>query len=321
MAWISNRIPAAAFGSRDELFSNQRPVHSSFRLPPSSFSFIMVITQIRNATVLLEFGGHDLLVDPMLSPPSVMPGFRLFRGQRRRNPLTELPAGADELFARATEVILTHEHPDHLDRPAVKWIKSRGLTLWASSVDAPNLQRKGLNAEVLGDGQNSFASEVIPGTHGHGLIGWLMGPVAGFYLTHPDEPSLYITGDTVLTETVKQAVGRLQPDVVIAPAGTANFGLGKDILFSEAELVELVRLAPGQVVFNHLESIDHCPMTRTKLRDMMDAAGIGERVLIPNDGEQLTFERDPHSVPVEPSASPNTKPGFQKWLTAKFAGT
>ena len=28
------------------------------------------------------------------------------------------------------------------------------------------------------------------------------GPVSGYYLAHPEEPSVYITGDTVLTEPV-----------------------------------------------------------------------------------------------------------------------
>ncbi|WP_166831827.1 MBL fold metallo-hydrolase [Thalassoroseus pseudoceratinae] len=281
----------------------------------------MNITQIRNATVLLEIGEHRILVDPMLSPPSSLAGFRLFRGERRKNPLTALPDNADEFFKAATEVLITHEHPDHLDKPGIEWIKSLGLKVWCSSIDALNLRRKGLDARIITEDSGDLSVEVVPATHGHGMIGWLMGPVAGYYLTLPEEPTVYITGDTVLTDTVKSAIERLRPQVIVAPAGTANFGIGKDLMFSEAELIELAKLAPGHVVFNHLEAIDHCLMSRSKLRQMVNDAGVAEQVLIPEDGERLQFDLSTDSPQVTLQTSEQTTPGFQKWLTAKFAGT
>lgn len=281
----------------------------------------MQITHIRNATLLLEFGGHRILVDPMLSPPSVLAGFRLRGGERRKNPLTALPENYEAVFAKATHVLISHEHPDHLDKPAVEWIRSKGLTVWGSSRDAPNLRRKGLDCSVVENQLDGLRIECVYGNHGHGLIGWLMGPVAGFYFTHPDEPSIYLTGDTVMTDEIRSALRRLRPNVVVAPAGAANFGFGSDILFSLEELVELVNLAPGQVMFNHLESIDHCPVTRKQLRELMDSSGVGERVHIPSDGEVLVFDRDSETTHVEPGTYPTPNPNFQKWLTSWFAGT
>ncbi len=146
-----------------------------------------------------------------------------------------------------------------------------------------------------------------------------MGPVSGFYFTHPDEPSIYLTGDTVMTDTIRSAVRRLQPDVVVAPAGVANFGFGRDLLFSVDELIELVKLAPGTVVLNHLESIDHCLITRESIRAEMNAAGVGNRVIVPQDGEQFAMERTSATVDAGPFEA--AKPGFQKWLTSWFAGT
>ncbi|TWT32179.1 metal-dependent hydrolase [Posidoniimonas corsicana] len=281
----------------------------------------MNITQIRNATVLLEIGDHRILVDPMLSSPSSLAGFRLFRGQRRKNPLTALPDDVNQLIESATAVLITHEHPDHLDKSGIEWIKSRGLKVWCSSVDAPNLRRKGLDARIITEDSCDLSVEVVPAIHGHGMIGWLMGPVAGYYLAHPNEPTVYITGDTVLTDTVKSAIERLRPQVIIAPAGTANFGIGKDLMFSEAELIELAKMASGQVVFNHLEAIDHCLMTRLRLRQIMDDAGSGQQVFIPEDGERLEFDCSSDAPPVELRTSSQSTPGIQKWLTAKFAGT
>jgi len=130
---------------------------------------------------------------------------------------------------------------------------------------------------------------------------------------------VYIRADAVLTGTVVGAVERLQPDVILAPAGSANFGVGPSIIFSVDELVALAKHAKGALVFNHLESLDHCATTRVGLRERMDAEGVGARVHIPEDGEALTIERPDTTPHVAPLNRARRKPGFQKWLTAKMA--
>ena len=280
----------------------------------------MQIQQLRNATILLTLGKHRLLVDPMLSPVGAFPGFKMFGGGRKNNPLVPLPEGAMSVMEEATAVLITHEHPDHFDPPALAWVKERNLPVWSNAVDAPNLQSKGLHVEIVEDGQGGMRCETVFTRHGHGLSGWIMGPVAGYFLAHPDEPSVYITGDSVWTPAVDDALKRLKPDVVVAPAGSANFGLGKDILFSQKELMTLVSQAAGKVVFNHLESLDHCLTTRAGLRKRMEDAGFGERVFVPEDGESLIFSGTRTFEP-ELKSQPTKQPGFQKWLTAKMAGT
>ena len=232
-----------------------------------------------------------------------------------------MPENAAAALATATGVLLTHEHPDHLDRAAVQWIKAHELPLWAASVDVPNLQSKGLDARVLQDGALGMAVEVVPAHHGRGLIGWLMGPASGFYLAHPDEPSVYLTGDTVLSHAVAEVVERLRPDLVVAPAGAASFGIGGRLIFSVDELVALVKRTPGQVLLNHLEALDHCPTTRRDLRERMTAEGLTSQVHIPDDGDELLFERPDSTPRPRPQASPDSAPGVQKWLTAKLSGT
>lgn len=281
----------------------------------------MQIHHLRNATMLLTVGEHRLLVDPMLSDPGALPGFKLFGGGRRNNPLVPLPPGSAACLESATGVLVTHEHPDHLDGPGVAWIKDRGLPVWASPVDAANLQRKGLAVQRLEDGALGMAVEVIPARHGHGLVGWLMGPVSGYFLAHPGEPSVYLTSDAVLTADLLAVVDRLHPDVIVAPAGAANFGLARDILFSVDELVALTRRTSGAVVFNHLEAVDHCPTTRAGLRERLAAEGLAARTHVPEDGELLTFTRPPGSRHARPGPAAARGPGLQKWLTARFAGT
>lgn len=276
----------------------------------------MQVHHIRSATMLLSIGPHHLLVDPMLSPPGALPGFKLFGGGRRANPLVPLPQNTDDILAQTTGVVVTHEHPDHLDPAAVAWISARKLPVWASPTDVPSLRKKGLSANELKSGELGLAVELIPSLHGPGVVGWLMGPVAGFYLAHPDEPSVYLTSDSVLSPGVLGALARLRPELVIAPAGSANFGLGPSILFTQDELVRLIRDAPHDVLLNHLEALDHCPTTRQALRARLEKEGLSSRVHIPSDGETVSFVRKQKTPHPAPGPGLVQVPRLQKWVSS-----
>jgi L-ascorbate metabolism protein UlaG (beta-lactamase superfamily) len=280
----------------------------------------MKLLQLRSATCLLDYAGQRLLVDPMLAAPGAMPGFKLLGGGRRRNPLVPLPAGTDAALASATAVLLTHEHPDHFDAAGRAFARGRGLPVHATAVDAPHLRAKGLDARVVEGGSLGFPAEVIRARHAHGPLGYFLGPVAGYYLAAPGEPTVYVVGDAVLVDAVREAVERLAPEIIVAPAGSANVGFGGDILFSPHELETLVRLAPGRVVLNHLEALDHCPTTRDQLRARMTAAGLMSKVFIPEDGEQLEFTTNAERQAQPREDAPITRPGIQKWMTAPFSG-
>lgn len=278
----------------------------------------MKLHHLRSATAFLELGEHRLLIDPMLSEVGAMPGFKLRGGPRRRNPLVPLPPGTSALLERVTGVIVTHEHPDHFDDPARAWVAERGLPVWTHAIDLQSLRRKGLAARLLEDGSLGMRVEAVPTRHGRGLMGWMMGPVCGFFLDCPGEPTIYITSDAVLTDELLEAVDRLRPDVILAPAGAANSGFG-DILFSVDELVTLAKRSEAQLVFNHLEALDHCPTTREQLRARMDAEGLGQRVHIPADGACVEFvERALVSATIR--VDRQLRPGLQKWVAAKLAG-
>jgi L-ascorbate metabolism protein UlaG (beta-lactamase superfamily) len=243
--------------------------------PPQAL--IMKFRHLRNATALLTLGAHRLLIDPMLAKKGELMAFRPFGGQR--NPIVDLPREAEAALEEATGAIITHAHPDHLDRAGVELLRSKRLPVWCAAEDVASLHGKGLDARPLVNGALGCEVEAIATKHGRGLLGLLMGKVRGFYLAHPNEPSLYLIGDSILTPAVREAVTRLQPDVIVAPAGAANLGFGSDLLFSVAELRELASLAKGQLVLNHLEALDHCPTKRADL----------DFGLVPADGEELAF--------------------------------
>lgn len=280
----------------------------------------MKIHQLRNATLLLEVGEHRLLVDPVLGDVGSFLPFKFGKG-RRRNPTVPLPNQAPDLLAQATGVLITHaHHVDHLDPAGVAWIKDRKLEVWASSLDAPSLRSKGLAVKEVSDGLGGLRWEVVPARHGRGPMAWFLGPVTGFYISAPNEPSVYLTSDAVLTPDLLAAVKRLQPEVIVAPAGSANFGLGPDILFSVDELVELTKSGSAEMVFNHMEAIDHCPTTRKQLRERLKAEGLSDRTHAPEDGETLQFFANTEQ-PSEPAIQLTDlgQPGIQKWVVNMIA--
>ncbi len=60
----------------------------------------MNIQQIRNATIIVEYGGKKILIDPMLGKKGCMQPFPFSRNQHLRNPLHELPLNGFRLGRR-----------------------------------------------------------------------------------------------------------------------------------------------------------------------------------------------------------------------------
>ncbi|HEX8610760.1 MAG TPA: MBL fold metallo-hydrolase [Telluria sp.] len=257
----------------------------------------MQITQLRNASIIVHLGMHHILVDPMFARKEALPPLRL-SGGRRRNPLVDLPGNTDAALEKVTHCLITHcqkGHFDHLDRAGKHWLRERQIPVTCTPRDAAYLRARGLNVQALpadhAQPQAFLGGTIrtIACTHGHGLIGTLMEHGVGYLIALPGEPSLYLAGDTVLTETVRQAVARHQPAVSVVPAGGARFDLGGDIIMGPADVIAFAQLARGTVVANHLEALSHCPATRSAMATAANAAGLSQRLLIPADGATLDF--------------------------------
>jgi L-ascorbate metabolism protein UlaG (beta-lactamase superfamily) len=110
-----------------------------------------------------------------------------------------------------------------------------------------------------------------------------------YFIEMPGEPSLYLSGDTILTQEVLDFLAQHQPDVSVVPAGGARFDLGHEIIMGSGEVLQFARATPGSVVANHLEALSHCPVQRAALRDQVLEAGLAGRVVVPADGQELTY--------------------------------
>jgi L-ascorbate metabolism protein UlaG (beta-lactamase superfamily) len=257
----------------------------------------MHIHQLRNATIIVEFGPHRILIDPMLAPKNRLPPLRIFRA-RQRNPIVELPESAEQALESVTHCLITHcqkGHFDHLDRAAKKWLRETRIPVICTPHDADYLTERGLNVQPLPQHHEQpnpfFGGQIrtVRCTHGRGLMGKLMEHGVGYLIEIPGEPSLYLAGDTVLSPTVREFVTRHRPHICVIPAGGARLDLGSDIIMGIDEALEFTSLAPGLVIANHLEALSHCPVSRAALADAARQAGIDSCLRIPADGERLNF--------------------------------
>ncbi len=248
----------------------------------------MRIALVRHATLLIEFAGSRLLVDPMLDDAGSQPPIPDAADQSP-NPLVDLPRPAESIVSGLDAVIVSHLHPDHIDATAMR-VLPRDVPVWAQEAQAPALTAQGLSASPLNGPATLGGATLTPagGQHGPPELAREMGPVMGIVLDAPDEPTLYIAGDTVWCDEVEQTIDAHAPDVIVVNAGAAQFTGSPPITMDADQVLTLARHAPEAVVIAvHMEAVNHCVLTRAELRAAADAAGLGDRVIAPGDGEML----------------------------------
>ena len=124
------------------------------------------------------------------------------------------------------------------------------------------------------------------GQHGRGEIGKAMAPVSGFVLRAKGEPTLYIAGDTIWCDEVQSAIREHNPAIIVVNAGAAQFLEGGPITMSADDVIATAQASSrARLIAVHMESINHCLLTRDDLAFQLDAARVIERVAIPQDGE------------------------------------
>jgi hypothetical protein len=56
------------------------------------------------------------------------------------------------------------------------------------------------------------------------------------------------------------------------------------------ELVQCVRTAPGIVIANHREAVNHCPTAREQLKQELESNDLLSKVYIPNKNSNFRIE-------------------------------
>jgi L-ascorbate metabolism protein UlaG (beta-lactamase superfamily) len=247
----------------------------------------MRLRLIRHATMVVEYGGHTFLVDPMLDDPGARPPIQNSPNPRN-NPLVPLPLPAVDVGINVDAGLVTHTHSDHWDEKASILLRKQ-LPLMGQPEDEEKFRGQGfMDVRPVADDalfENVQISRT-PCQHGTGEVGRRMAPASGYVLRTGGEPTLYVAGDTIWCPEVNDALREYEPAIIVVNTGAAQFLKGGAITMTAEDVIATCQAAPkAQVVAVHMEAINHCPLTRADLAFQLEAARVSKQVDIPNDGE------------------------------------
>jgi len=254
----------------------------------------MKVHHLRNATMVIESGDKFILVDPMLGEKGTGMPFTLFRFKPQKNPIINLPEGSFDIINKATHCLITHLHPDHIDEAGFEFLKNNRITVICSSLDEKVLRKKGLNVQLsldywLPQIMEDFVVTGVPAIHGYGFVTKITGNVMGFMVELKNDKSIYISADTVYTNDVDKVLKGNKPDLAVFAAGIAQMDIGKPLLMDKKDIVKFIKNAPGAVLANHMEALNHCPNSRKDLKELLGKNKLLNKVSIPDDGDTISL--------------------------------
>lgn len=248
-------------------------------MPPTT------LTYIGGPTAVLEYAGLRIVTDPTFDPPGAYgdPGDQLVK--------TAGPGIARLDLGPVDLVLLSHhEHEDNLDYEGLELLAQGVLTL-STTKAATELFGGGVLGLDSWESHQVGAVTVtaVPALHGPPGSEARLGPVIGFMLEAPGEPTVYVSGDNASIPLVEQIAGAFaKVDIALLFAGAARIpDIDAPLTLSSADAATAARLlGVSRVVGLHTEDWEHFSESRAQLEAAF--AGTGLLVSTPR-GETVTL--------------------------------
>lgn len=262
------------------------------------------LQHIRNATIKIKSGDTTFLVDPMFAEVGAYEGFPDTYRSWLRNPLTPLPMPVKDILEGVDAVILTHTHLDHWDKAAQKALPKDIPFYVQNEEDANTVRSQGFtNVRIMKEADEFGKTKLNRTATQHGskamydnpAIGKALGEVMGVMFTTPIGKKVYLVGDTIWFGGVDSTLAKYEPDVIIMNTGGASlsgeqFKDAPEIIMGKNDVRKMVEKMPNSnVVAIHMDAINHMTVDRRALSEYVREHGIRDNVLIPFDGERMTF--------------------------------
>jgi L-ascorbate metabolism protein UlaG (beta-lactamase superfamily) len=237
------------------------------------------ITHIGGPTALIEVGEWRLLTDPTFDPPGRRYTFGWDSSSRKLTGPAITPADLGPIDA----VLLSHDHHgDNLDTAGRALLPGAGVVL----TTAAGARRLGGNARGLrpwattqleAPAKPPIQVTATPCRHGPLLSRPIVGDVIGFALSWEGQEhgALWITGDTVLYDGLRQVADRLRVGTALLHLGCVRFPVTGPVRYTMTaqEAVELCRLVRPRAAFPvHYEGWTHFHQGRTAIEQELEQA-------------------------------------------------
>jgi L-ascorbate metabolism protein UlaG (beta-lactamase superfamily) len=258
-------------------------------MPANAPSPSLTVFAVGGPTAVLEFAGLRFLTDPSFDPPGETPN-----GLRKT---AASVAGPDDVEP-IDIVLLSHDHhDDNLDVSGRAFLPRAGRTL-TTTAGAERLDGNatGLepweSLEIERPRGRALTITAVPAQHGPDGSDHIMGPVIGFVLTAPDVPTLYVSGDNASVDVVRTIADRAGP-IELAVLFTGGVSVphrfdGAYLTLSADRAVQAARvLGARAIVPLHFDGWAHFTQGAGDLRAAFDAAGLGDRLVVPEPGDTV----------------------------------
>jgi L-ascorbate metabolism protein UlaG (beta-lactamase superfamily) len=242
---------------------------------------IVRVTHIGGPTVLLEIGDWRILTDPTFDAPGRRYTFGWGTASRK---LTGPALTADEL-PPLDAVLLSHDHHDDNLDDAGRALLPGADTVVTTTSGARRLGASGLEpwgtTTLEAPGRPAIEITATPCRHGPPLSHPIVGDVIGFALRWDGQQHgvLWISGDTVLYDGVRELANRLDVDTALIHLGAVRFRISGPLRYTmtASEAIELCELiGPRTVIPIHYEGWKHFKEGRAEIE--REFAGAPEQV-------------------------------------------
>ena len=261
----------------------------------------MKIQQIRNACVRISYCEENFLIDPWLMDKGAMGCFAdtpyHCADPSKENipmPMCDLPLPVADILQDVDAYIITHVHPDHIDidpdGTVGKVLHKETPTFVQSPEDAQVLLNSGFT-DVTVLYENSAFGKVnlikTPGRHGTKIP---CGPASGVIFQTQGEKTLYVVGDSIWYDGVRDTLTRFQPEVIIVNACAAALRNEGRLIMNGEDVAAVHTACPkAKIVISHMDNVAHATITRKDMKQFIHTQGLEEFTVMPDDGESLTF--------------------------------
>lgn len=253
------------------------------------------ITFVGTATVILRHGGFTILTDPnfLHRGDHVHLGFGLTSER-----LTE-PAISFEQLPDIDLVILSHLHEDHFDRLVAERL-DKDTPIVTTKDAARGLAKMGFRSLFSLDTWDGLSVErgdarvrivAMPGKHAPMPLQLIFPSVMGSLLEFSTGLRLYITGDTLLHDRLREIPGRFpEIDVALLHLGGTRI-LGVLLTMEGKHGVEVLKIVKPKVAIPiHYGDYDVFKEPRSEFEKLVQDAGLEERVRYLDRGESYEFD-------------------------------
>lgn len=261
----------------------------------------MKFRQIRSATAIVTFADTRFLVDPWLAPKDTFPPIPGSANPDLRCPVHPLPVPVEEIID-VDAVLATHLHFDHFDEAAMEALPKSMPVFAQDETDAAVLKARGFtDVRALTFSGVEFRGITLTktGCH-HGIPGVaevlyekmnMRMEACGIVFRHPEEPKcFYLMGDTIWCDYTDAAIRLHKPDIIAVNAARAAIEPFGRIIMGLEDLAEVRKAAPeATLIATHMDNVGHATLWRKDLRAYVAENHLESRLLIPEDGETLTF--------------------------------